>query len=60
MVRHQLSQINNHLDIKRLISEVQQQGNDSYALRQLLSKMKHYCEELMKIDSELCVRAARV
>lgn len=59
-MRHQLSQINSHLDIKKLISEIQTQGNDSYALRQLLSKIKTYCEELMRLDSELNVKASNL
>jgi uncharacterized protein (UPF0335 family) len=44
------------MDLKKLIAEIQTQGNDSYALRQLLAKVKLYCEELMRLEAELCVK----
>ena len=58
LISHQLSQINRDLDIKKLIAEIQSQNIDSYAFRQLLAKLKLYCEELLRLDSELSVKQA--
>ena len=52
-----LAQIDKHLDINKLLAEVQLQANDSYTLRSLLKKLKEMANELLKAENVLHLKA---
>jgi hypothetical protein len=52
-----LSQIDKHLDINKLLAEVQLQANDSYTLRSLLKRLKEMANELLKAENVLHLKA---
>jgi hypothetical protein len=56
-VKVKLAQIDKHLDINKLLAEVQLQANDSYTLRSLLKKLKEMANELLKAENVLHLKA---
>jgi len=55
-----LNQIDDYLDVGKLISEIKSHHKDSYSLRMLLSKVKEHTAALQLIESELQVKQKHV
>ena len=49
-------QIDQYLDIDKLIQDIRKQDKDSYGIRCLLSKVKEHAKALLQIETQLQVQ----
>ena len=59
-LKARLNQIDDYLDVGKLITEIKSQHKDSYTLRMLLQRVKEHTTTLQLVESELQVKQRHV
>ena len=59
-LKTRLNQVDDYLDLNKLMKEIKNQGSDSYALRNLLAKVREHCTLLQQVEASLHAKSLQL